>query len=192
MVLARLALLLSAALAHTCPEYEAISTPEAQRLDPDKYVKGFWYETNSANVFLTKGCQCTRYNMTRTSPTTFDDVFTCHKNAPNGAVTTLPNKGSFDADVPGKMVESLGPVSPPYWVLKVYPELPDPDGADYAASLVYACVGALGFSSEYVYLFSRTPTLPAGVEADMRSHLALHNISQDAILKVPMANCTWA
>jgi len=61
----------------------------------------------------------------------------------------------------------------------------------YAAALVYACVGALGVKAEYVYLFSRAPTLPDGVEADMRAHLAAHNISQDAIAAVPMANCTW-
>lgn len=61
----------------------------------------------------------------------------------------------------------------------------------YAAALVYACVGALGLKAEYVYLFSRGPTLPDGVEADMRAHLAAHNISQAAIDAVPMTNCTW-
>ena len=176
-----------AAWPSSCPDYEAVSTPEAQNLDPDIYVQGFWYEIYSANVFLTKGCQCTRYNMTRTSPTTFSDVFTCHKDAPNGSVTTLPNHGSFPAEQPGKMVESLGPVSPPYWVLKTYNATP----ATYDAALVYACVGAAGFTSEYVYLFSREPTLPSAIEADMRAHLEKHDISQDAILAVPMAGCDW-
>lgn len=181
------ALLLSSALAHVCQDYTSIATKEAQQLDPSAYVKGFWYEVFSANVFLTKGCECTRYNMTRTSDTEFSDIFTCHKGSPTGDVTTLNNHGSFPADMPGKMVESLGPVSPPYWVLKVY----DSGDGGYDAALVYACVGALGFTSEYIYFFSRRPSLAAEIEADMRSHLELHNISQGAILQVPMANCTW-
>ena len=126
--------------------------------------------------------------MSRTSPTAFEDVFTCHKKSPTGSVTRLDNHGSFSLDLPGKMVESLGPASPPYWVLKTYKA---PAAPGYEAALVYACVGALGIKAEYVYLFSREPTLPDGVEADMRAHLAAHNISQGAIEKVPMANCTW-
>lgn len=47
-----------AAWPSSCPDYEAVSTPEAQHLDPDIYVQGFWYEIYSANVFLTKGCEC--------------------------------------------------------------------------------------------------------------------------------------
>ena len=169
-------------LAKTCQDYEAISTVEAQQLDPKKYVRDFWYETLSANVFITHGCRCTRYNMTLTSNTTFTDVFTCLKG---DDVTTLDNHGSFPEEMPGKMVESLGPVSPPYWVLKTY-------GDDYDYALVYACVGALGLTSEYVYMFSRTPTLPADVEADMRAHLAQHDLAQDAITRVPMDNCTFS
>ena len=95
----------------TCPSYDAISTPEARQLDPHAYA-GFWYEVQSANVFLADGCHCTRYNWTLTSNTTFADTFKCHKGSATGSVTTIPNHGSFPAAEPGKMVESLGPVSP--------------------------------------------------------------------------------
>ena len=78
-------LLVAAGLAYsaplsTCPSYESISTPQAQQLSPSVY-EGFWYEVQSANVFLADGCHCTRYNWTLTSATTFGDIFTCHKGS---------------------------------------------------------------------------------------------------------------
>ena len=140
----------------------------------------------STSVFLAGGCHCTRYNWTLTSATTFGDVFTCHKGSATGKVTTLPNHGSFPADEPGKMVESLGPVSPAYWVLRLW------GGATaYDYSLVYACVGALGIKEEYIYLFSRTPSIPADILAEMRGHLTNHSISLDSVKEVPMEGCSW-
>ena len=96
----------------TCPTYEQVSTREARQLDTHAYA-GFWYEVYSANVFLADDCHCTRYNWTLTSPTTFADTFTCHKGSASGHLFSAPNHGSFPASEPGKMVESLGPVSPP-------------------------------------------------------------------------------
>merc|ERR1711862_927251 len=93
--------------------------------------QGVWFEVASAHVFLTKGCQCTHYNFSLTSETKFDDTFTCHKGSPTAKPTVIHNHGSFPADMPGKMVESLGPVSLPYWVLNVW--------GNYDLSLVYAC-----------------------------------------------------
>ena len=51
-----------------CPTYEEVATKEAAQLDPKRY-EGFWYEVASANVFLTEGCECTRYNYTLTTGT---------------------------------------------------------------------------------------------------------------------------
>lgn len=174
-------------------------------------------------MFLTNGCHCTRYNFTLETDTTFSDIFTCRKGSPTGSVTTLPNHGSFPADEPGKMKESLGPVSPPYWVLKVWPaasKRSSPSSStssssaanatevasvsrrrlqlqgekkqvEYAYSLVYACVGALGFKAEYLYFFSRTPEIEPTVLAEMHAHLDKHSISYGKVKEVPMEGCKW-
>ena len=42
-------------------------------VDLAKY-QGLWYEIQSANVFPTKGCECSHYNWTLTSATTFSDA----------------------------------------------------------------------------------------------------------------------
>lgn len=179
-------LLVSLCVSHvvygSCPSYEAVATKQAANLDPQRY-EGFWYEVASANVFLTKGCQCTRYNYTLTTGNKFSDVFTCHKNSPTGAVTTLPNHGSWDEKFPGKMVESLGPVSPPYWVINLW--------GDYQYSLVYACVDLIVTKAEYVYFFSRNSTIPAPIMSDMRSYATAMNISLANVKSVPMEGCTW-
>ena len=98
-----------------CPAYDMIATSTARYLDPERY-QGFWYEVYSHNVPLVKSCHCTRYNFTLSGSTTFTDDFTCRKKAPDAPLYTIHNKGSFDAAEPGKMRESLGPTSPPYWV----------------------------------------------------------------------------
>ena len=169
----------------TCPTYEQVSTREARQLDTHAYA-GFWYEVYSANVFLADDCHCTRYNWTLTSPTTFADTFTCHKGSASGHLFSAPNHGSFPASEPGKMVESLGPVSPPYWVLRLRGAAPS-----YDYSLVYACAGALGVKEEYLYLFSRKPTIPPDVLAEMHGHLTNHSISYAEVKQVPMEGCEW-
>merc|ERR1712054_409282 len=96
--------LLGAASVHgrlTCPDYTDIATSEASNLDPLRY-QGFWYEVYSHNVFLVDGCQCTRYNFTVQTNTTFTDVFTCHKNSPTSDPYVINNKGSWDTNTPGK------------------------------------------------------------------------------------------
>merc|ERR1711924_383624 len=120
-------------------------------------------------------------------PNKFSDTFTCHKGSPTGKLYSVPNHGSWDTAMPGKMVESLGPVSPPYWVLKTYGG--EADGASYDGSLVYACVGALGIKAEYLYFMWRHPTLPAAVESDMRAHLRNHSITDKYVKNVPMDGC---
>ena len=78
-----------------------------------------------------------------------------------GKATVIHNHGSVDPKTPGKMVESLGPVSPPYWVLNLW--------GDYEYSLVYACVDLVVTKSEYVYFFGRNSSIPANIMADMRA-----------------------
>merc|ERR550532_2480464 len=163
--------------ASSCKSYEELSTKTAQQLDPRRY-QGIWYEVASHNVIGTGSCQCTFYNFTLTSNTTFKDTFTCHKGSPTAAPFVLHNHGSFPADMPGKMVESLGPVSPPYWVLNIW--------GDYEYSLVYACVPILG---EYIYFFSRTRAIPEDVRAEMNSFATSQGISLAQIREVPMAGC---
>jgi len=162
-----------------CDKYEDLASSQAQQLDPRHY-QGIWHEVASANVVLTKGCQCTYYNFTLTSDTEFSDVFTCHKNSPAAEPTVLPNHGSFSADLPGKMVESLGLVSPPYWVLEVW--------GDYEYSLVYACVPVVG---EYVYFLSRTPDIPEVVRSQMNAYATKNGISLSAVKEVPMDGCSF-
>merc|ERR1711907_59355 len=144
----------------TCPKYGEVATDEAAHLDPVRY-QGYWYEVYSHNVFLVDACQCTRYN------------FTVQTN----------NKGSWDPDTPGKMVESLGPASPPYWVLKYW--------GDYEYALVYACVGS-PLLGEYTYFFSRVPTIPDEVYANMTAYAKENDISVSSVTKVPMDGCTWS
>ena len=50
------------------------------------------------------------------------------------------------------MSESLGPVSPPYWVLELW--------GDYEYALVYACVDLLVTEQEYAYFFASTSARP--------------------------------
>merc|ERR1719158_1758674 len=95
-----------------------------------------------------------------TSTSEFKDDFTCHKSSPTSVPTVLNNLGSIHAKMPGKMVESLGPVRPPYWVLNLW--------GDYDYALVYACVDLYVTKSEYVYFFSRNSTIPASVMSEMR------------------------
>uniref|UniRef100_A0A7S2BPZ0 Lipocalin/cytosolic fatty-acid binding domain-containing protein n=1 Tax=Haptolina brevifila TaxID=156173 RepID=A0A7S2BPZ0_9EUKA len=165
-----------------CPEYESIATDAARNLDPSRY-QGFWFEVFSHNVFLVDSCQCTRYNFSLSSPTTFTDDFTCHKGRPDAPLFLVHNKGSFRADEPGKMVESLGPASPPYWVLHYW--------GDYEYALVYACVGS-PLLGEYTYFFSRNASIPAAQYAEMTSFALERNISLRSVKPVPMAGCTWS
>uniref|UniRef100_A0A7S1RVR7 Lipocalin/cytosolic fatty-acid binding domain-containing protein n=1 Tax=Alexandrium catenella TaxID=2925 RepID=A0A7S1RVR7_ALECA len=165
----------------SCPAYTDISTPKAQQLSPQRY-QGLWYEVASANIFLAKGCQCTNYNFTLAGAATFSDVFSCRKGGPSADAMVLPLHGSFEADMPGKMAEgAVGPVTAPYWVLDLW--------GDYEYSLVYSCVPLLVAKVEYVYLFSRTPQIPAGVMQEMRAFAAARNISLAAVQDVPMEGC---
>merc|ERR1711998_326144 len=166
----------------TCPDYNDIAESQAAHLDPLRY-QGFWYGVHSHNVFLVDGCQCTRYNFTVQTSSTFTDVFTCHKHSPTADPFVINNKGSWDADTPGKMVESLGPASPPYWVLKYW--------GDYEYALVYACVGS-PLLGEYTYFFSRTPDIPASQMALMTEFATARNISLKSVVQVPMKGCHWA
>merc|ERR1711907_893547 len=166
----------------TCPKYGEVATDEAAHLDPVRY-QGYWYEVYSHNVFLVDACQCTRYNFTVQTNNTFTDIFTCHKNSPSADPYVINNKGSWDPDTPGKMVESLGPASPPYWVLKYW--------GDYEYALVYACVGS-PLLGEYTYFFSRVPTIPDEVYANMTAYAKENDISVSSVTKVPMDGCTWS
>ena len=171
--------LLGSASAGQCANYLDLASPEASKTDLDKY-QGFWYEVESANVGLVDGCECTRYNFTRTGQYTFTDVFKCHKGSPTASPTVVNNHGSVDHQYTGKMVESLGPVSPPYWVLQVWGQ-----GGGYDYSLVYACVDLLVTKLEYVYFFSRNSSIPTSVRDEMRQYALSKNISLSAVKKVP-------
>ena len=124
---------------------------------------------------------------------TFTDIFSCEKD---GKPFTIPNHGSFDSSTPGKMVESLGPVSPPYWVLAIWNKdgvlLSDSkDESDYAYALVYACVGS-PLLGEYTYFFSRlNDTIPDSVYSEMRSYATDHDIGLSSVKQVPMDGCSW-
>lgn len=177
----------------TCPSYDELATPFATTLDPKTY-EGLWYEVYSHNVFLVESCHCTRYNWTLGEGDTFTDDFTCHKKSPDSDLFVIHNKGSFDANAPGKMVESLGPASPPYWVLAIWGEdgklLSGDANVEYAYALVYACVGS-PLLGEYTYFFSRNDTIPDSVYADMRSYAETHKIGLSSVKKVPMEGCSF-
>ena len=166
----------------TCPKYEQLATPTARQLDPTQY-QGYWYEVFSHNVVIVESCECTRYNWTLTGPTTFTDDFTCHKSHPDAPLFVVHNKGSFHPDERGKMVESLGPARPPYWVLHIW--------GNYDFALVYACVGS-PLLGEYTYFFSRNASIPAPQYAEMRRFAEERNISLSGVREVPMAGCKWA
>jgi len=180
----------------TCPSYDDLATPAAAQLSTARY-EGFWYEVYSHNVFLVDACQCTRYNFTMASATTFTDDFVCHKDSPTSDPPfVIHNKGSIDAKTPGKMVESLGPASPPYWVIGLWDANGSPvqqeqdDSASYAYALVYACVGS-PLLGEYTYFFSRNDTIPAGLYSEMRDFATTRGISVASVKQVPMAGCKW-
>ncbi|KAK3271100.1 hypothetical protein CYMTET_20529 [Cymbomonas tetramitiformis] len=177
--------ILGALVGASCPSYDAIASKFAATLDPKTY-QGFWYEVASANVFLTKGCECTRYNFSMTDDIHFTDIFTCNKDSPTGKPYVLENHGSVDPKTPGKMVESLGPVSPPYWVIQLWG-----NESAYDYSLVYACLDLIVTKSEYIYFFSRTSTIPEEQMSEMRAYASKYDIDLKNVKDVPMAGCTW-
>ena len=188
-------LLVPAATRLACPSYDELADEFAAHLSPSTY-QGLWYEAYSHNVFLVDSCHCTRYNFTLRTDNTFTDVFTCHKNAADGKIFTVPNDGRYDTTTPGKMVESLGPAHPPYWVLGLWNEhgvlmtSASSKNEPYAFALVYACVGS-PLLGEYTYFFSRNDTIPALVYKEMRTFALERNISLSSVRKVPMDGCKW-
>merc|ERR1711990_930648 len=139
--------LLAFASAASCPNVKVTN------VDLSRYP-GVWYEVASQNLALLSSCKCSVYNFTMTGAATFDDHFTCNDDvAKPGSKYDVVLKGKIpDLSVPAKMEES--PIkswlpSAPYWVLEV--------GKEYEYAVVYACVGGLGLSQEFIYIFSRDP-----------------------------------
>ena len=83
----------------------------------------------------------------------------------------------------GMMSESLGPVSPPYWVLELW--------GDYEYALVYACVDLLVTKQEYVYFFARNASIPAPVLGTMKTYAVNKGIDLSAVTAIPMSGCEW-
>merc|ERR1711907_258944 len=182
-----LCFLLVAALHHagasSCPNVKVLPT-----LDLARYP-GIWYEVASQNLGFLSSCKCSVYNFTCTSDGcgTFDDHFTCNKDpAKPGSDYDLVLKGKIpDLSVPAKMEES--PIKPwlpsaPYWVLEV--------GKEYEYAVVYACVGGLGLSQEFIYIFSRDPKKVPDMDGIV-SRLKAQGIDTSAIKHVPQTGCTY-
>merc|ERR1711907_89311 len=136
---------------------------------------------------LLSSCKCSVYNFTMTGSDTFDDHFTCNSDVTKpGSDYDVTLKGKIpDLKTPAKMEES--PIvswapSAPYWVLEV--------GEHYEYAVVYACVGALGQSLEYVYIFSRDPKHVPDV-AGITTRLQAQGIDASAIKHVPQDGCTY-
>ena len=104
----------------TCPSYDDLATPAAAQLSTRRY-EGFWYEVYSHNVFLVDACQCTRYNFTMATTTTFTDDFVCHKDSPTSDPPfVIHNKGPEPYPAPPQsthgypfFASSRSPASPP-------------------------------------------------------------------------------
>merc|ERR1711904_78224 len=167
--------------AASCPNVKVASTVDLSR------YPGIWYEVASQNLALLSSCKCSVYNFTMTSANTFDDHFTCNSDVTKpGSKYDVVLKGKIpDLHVPAKMVES--PIkawlpSAPYWVLEV--------GKDYEYAVVYACVGAIGFSAEYIYIFSRSPGKIPDLDG-ITMRLKAQGIDTSGIKKVPQEGCTY-
>merc|ERR1719238_727598 len=165
------------ASASSCPAVKVV-----EKLDLKRYP-GIWYEVASQNLAFLSSCTCSVYNFTCTdsSCATFDDHFTCNKDpAKPGSDYDLVLKGKIpDLSVPAKMEES--PIKPwlpsaPYWVLEV--------GKEYEYAVVYACVGGLGLSAEYIYIFSRDPSKVPDLDG-ITARLKAQGIDTSGIKKVP-------
>jgi len=174
---------ITAVNASSCPNVKTLDT-----LDLTKYP-GIWYEVASQNLPFLSSCQCSVYNFTCTSAScnTFDDHFTCNKDASKpGSDYDLVLKGKIpDINVPAKMEESpLEPWLPsaPYWVLEV--------GSEYEYAVVYACVGAVGVSAEYIYIFSRDPLKMPDLDG-ITTRLKAQGIDTSSIKTVPQTGCTY-
>merc|ERR1712070_565191 len=122
-----------------------------------------------------------------TSASTFDDHFTCNSDVTKpGSKFDVVLKGKIpDLKVPAKMEES--PIKPwlpsaPYWVLEV--------GSQYEYAVVYACVGAVGLSAEYIYIFSRDPAKVPDL-GGITTRLKAQGIDTSGIKTVPQAGCTY-
>merc|ERR1711907_17857 len=174
---------LAAAYAASCPTVKVLD-----KLDLNRYP-GIWYEMASANLPFLSSCKCSVYNFTCTAAdcSTFDDHFTCNKDVSKpGSDYDLVLKGKIpDLSVPAKMEESpLKPWLPsaPYWVLEI--------GSQYEYAVVYACVGAVGFSAEYIYIFSRDPLKMPDLDG-ITTRLKAQGIDTSGIKKVPQTGCTY-
>merc|ERR1711907_712220 len=177
------ALVLACVQAGSCPAVKVVD-----KLDLQRYP-GIWYEVASQNLGLLSSCKCSVYNFTCTTPdcSTFDDHFTCNSDVSKpGSDYDVVLKGKIpDLQTPAKMEES--PIEPwlpsaPYWVLEI--------GSEYEYAVVYACVGAIGFSSEYIYIFSRDPLKIPDLNGIV-NRLKAQGIDTSAIKKVPQENCTY-
>merc|ERR1711990_137028 len=179
-LVACLSSLLAFASAASCPNVKVTN------VDLSRYP-GIWYEVASQNLALLSSCKCSVYNFTMTSANTFDDHFTCNSDITKpGSKYDVVLKGKIpDLHVPAKMVES--PIkawlpSAPYWVLEV--------GKDYEYAVVYACVGAIGFSAEYIYIFSRSPDKIPDLSG-ITTRLKAQGIDTSGIKKVPQEGCSY-
>merc|ERR1712100_747170 len=176
-------LLVALVHAKSCPNVKV-----DQSLDLKRYP-GLWYEVASQNLGFLQSCKCSVYNFTCTEAScgSFDDHFSCNSDVSKpGSKVDIVLKGKIpDLSVPAKMEES--PIKPwlpsaPYWVLEV--------GKQYEYAVVYACVGAVGFSSEYIYIFGRNPSVMPDLDG-IKGRLKAQGIDYSGIQLIPQKGCTY-
>merc|ERR1711862_983585 len=103
---------------------------------------------------------------------------------PQGSVTSLATDGHFSSDpkYPGRLEEQfplpIGEAPPTaYWVLDV-----EADAAgNYDKTLVYACTSELIFKQEWIYLFSRSPSMPAETKDKWMAYMQEKGIDTSGI-----------
>jgi len=162
-----------------------LSTPAAQQLDPKKFA-GMWWEIASRNIpLITDYCRCSKYQFELTSETTFTNQFICDQAFPVSLllpVLNISTSGGFDPEMPGDMYENFtDSLSADYWVLNLW--------GDYEYAFVYACLEVAWSTSEFVYVFSRTRTLPDNIRKEMFDYAESVGISTSRVKEVPLANC---
>lgn len=139
-------------------------------VDLDRYL-GTWYEIAHFPQRFQKGCTATTATYSLRSDGKIDVINRCHKNSPDGPLKEAHGLARVvDKSTNAKLeVSFFRPFWGDYWVIDL--------GPDYE----YAVVGHP--SRDYLWILSRTPTLPADVYESILQRLAAQGYETQKLVR---------
>lgn len=158
---APLALLVSSATFFLACQSPSPPLAVVDDLDLDRYA-GRWYEIASFPQRFQKGCVATRAEYTQRADGRIRVVNACRDGSLDGDLREVEGVAWVpDPAEPAKLlVQFFWPFRGDYWVIELDP--------DYR----YAVIGHP--SRDYLWILSRTPSLPEAIDQRLRSRVAAH------------------